>query len=315
MAALGLAVTLTAAIVVVRGSVPPDYPSLERSPDTRSVTAVHIDREPYEVTVALVGDRWWVSDPVRLPADGERVRQLLDAWNVDWTTSRVVAPGPTPEEAEAVGLGAKRLDVRLDSGGRDLLRIEVGTPTEDGLWHVRVGGGRTIYAAEVPGLSLMSPRPERWSEPGTFVLAPKELVSLVVLGPRTRGEATFAWRRLTWSHEGHPLPVEQIPSWLVNARTAFASLDARLATDEEASDLAVSLEAPRVSLVLEMESLGTLRLDVGASTPDGGAITRIGDSPSLYVIRDHEVERMQALLPAAPFEGVPRPPQGPPLAP
>ncbi len=300
---------------MVRGSVPPDYPRIERSPDTRSVTAVHIDREPYEVTVALIGDRWWVSDPVRFPADGERVRQLLDAWTVDWTTARVVAPGPTPEEAEALGLGAKRLDVRLDSGGRDLLRIEVGTPTEDGLWHVRVGGGRTIYAAEVPGLSLMSPRPERWSEPGTFVLAPKELVSLVVVGPRTRGEATFAWRHSTWSHEGHLLPAELIPFWLLNARTAFASLDARPATDEEAADLAASLESPRVSLVLEMESLGIVRLDVGAHTPDGGALARIGDSPSLYVLREHEVARMEALLPAGPFEGVPMPPQGPALEP
>ena len=89
----------------------------------------------------------------------------------------------------------------------------------------------------------------------------------------------------------------------------LAGLAARLQVSEEVQDKsAYGLDAPSLTLTVEVESGERVRLYAGRETADGTAfyVQREGD-PRLYVVDHYKIQLFQEWLSAPPFKATPTP--------
>jgi|GEM_PF-5594226 len=318
----GLAVACVVAAVVgaislSRSRSPADFLAVEQRLDRPAVRSISIHEGPRDVRLVSTAGKWWIAEPVVLPADEEQVERLLDAWSVTWRTESVVAASPSAEQARELGLYDRRVDLQFESEWETLVRVEVGSALPNGNHHVRIGGGRSVYEASVPGRDLLSPNLEDWLSPELVPFAPDQLATLAVQQGELRGEAEFAYGGTTYRHSGVPMDHAPLPAWVAQAHTYFAAFAAVPASDAEIADAGASLAAPWLIAEATAERRGTFRLDVGAlcgNGEDGDRIARIEGDPVLYVLPGPEVAALLAMVPAGPLrDGVPAPPRGPAL--
>jgi hypothetical protein len=302
----------------LRRAAPPDHERFELRFDPGTVTQITVRQAQTDVRLVLHGDVWWIVEPVEIAASRARVEALLAVWGQGWAIDSVRIASPSRTEARDHGLMEERLEVQFEDDVDTLLRVEIGRPLSEGQYPVRLGGGRTIYEASVPHIEMLQPRIEAWLDPDVVPFAPDQLEALRL---QHEGRVTTMWfgRETGYAADGLSLPADRIPGWLEGARTRFATVEATPASPAEAAQLGASLAHPRLVVEAETERRGSYRMEIGESLPrEGhrapGSIARIEGHPTLYVVGDHTLRALRALLPAEAPRGVPPAPSGPEAA-
>ena len=300
---------------VLRGLAPADAPSILSSIHRSDVTQVTVGVESADVRLIRSGDGWQMIEPVEHPANSVKVELLIDAWARDWRSERVAIASPTATEARFLGLMERRSELQFE-GLDTLLRVEVGSPSADGLHFVRIGGGRTIYEARVPVLEMITARVESWLPENVVIFAPGQLERLTLRSGKNNVVVGFGHQMNSYSVNGTMIPEDLVPSWVEEARTHFVTVTARPATDQEIGDHGGSLGHPVLTIDGSTEHHRHFRMDIGETVPPGGGrprgtIARIDGAAVTYVLAESTVESFESLLPAG-GDAV-APPMGPPL--
>lgn len=300
---------------IIRGRVPADEPQIRSSIHGSTVTQVTVSVESADVRLIRSDDGWQMIEPVEHLANSVKVELLIDAWARDWRSERVAIASPTATEARLLGLMERRSELQFE-GLDTLLRVEVGSPSADGLHFVRIGGGRTIYEARVPDLEMITAHVEYWLPENVVIFAPGQLERLTLRSGKNTVVVGFGYQMNSYSVNGTMIPEDLVPSWVGEARTHFVTVTARPATDQEIGDHGGSLGHPVLTVEGTTEHLRHFRMDVGETVPPGGdrpggTIARIDGAAVTYVLAESTVESFESLLP--PGGDAIAPPLGPPL--
>gem|GEM_PF-3687712 len=134
--------------------------------DPALVTGLSLARPEGEISLALREGEWWLERPLKAPADGEAVEEVLAAL-------AGLAPEKAVKDADEAGLGFDRPSLSLVltlAGGRLAVQVGSAAGPRGGRWLRREGGGTAFLVAGegMAGLDkdLLTLRDKRLVAPG-----------------------------------------------------------------------------------------------------------------------------------------------------